>query len=118
METKIKVTTKFRCKGQDYESIEEMPSDLRGACEQAIASLKDSGEVQGGNSTRVILNGTTYESVEELPADVRQLYERAIGSIGGKRGNPWAPRAIAVLISLLGLVALAASLLAARGWPM
>ncbi len=121
METKIKVTTKIRCNGQEYASGEDMPADVRRAYEQAMASLKDSSGVQGGKTTKILLNGREYGSAEEMPTDVRQLYERAIGSVaangGAGSGNRSGSRTVLFLISLLGLAALA-GLVAVRGWPM
>ena len=121
METKIKVTTKIRCNGQDYASSEDMPTDVRRAYEEAMTSLKDSGGVQAGKAKKVILNGREYGSVEEMPDDVRQLYERAIGSVAdnGSTGsrNRSGSKTILFLIALSGLAALA-WLVAVRGWPM
>jgi hypothetical protein len=122
LETKITVTTKIRCNGQDYASGEEMPADVRRAYEQAMASLKISGGVQGGrSSTKILLNGMEYGSVEEMPTDVRQLYERAICSVAANgatgSGNRSTARTVLFLISLLGLGALA-WLIAVRGWPI
>ncbi len=122
METMIKVTTKVRCNGQDFVGVEEMPADVRRAYEQAMASLEDSGGVQGGKtSTKIILNGREYGGVDELPTDVRQLYERAIGSVAANgdtgSGARLARGTILLLISLLGLAALA-WFVGVHGWPI
>jgi len=119
LEAKINVTTNIRCNGQDYASAEEMPPDIRRAYEQAMASMKDSGGVQGSKtSTRIILNGKDYASVEEMPLDVRQLYERAICSVaatGDKSVSRSALRTILFLISLFWFAILLVWLVAARG---
>ena len=41
MAIKVVVKTRFRVNGQDYESVEDMPSDARQACERAMSSLPE-----------------------------------------------------------------------------
>jgi hypothetical protein len=80
LDIKINVKRKFIINGREYNSVEEMPGDVRGIFEKAMSSQAGSGYQinPAATQTHIIFNGTTYESLESMPQDVRQLYEKAL----------------------------------------
>ena len=90
-------TTKITINGQQYDSPEAMPPDVRRMYEEAmrvagssLAGAKGGGNTQvftghtGGLGASVVVNRVitvndrTYGSIDELPPDVRQLYEQTL----------------------------------------
>ena len=88
---------KITINGQQYDSPEAMPPDVRRLYEEAMRTLGPSlASGQSGGSTQaftgqtgrigasvvvnriITVNNRTYGSVDELPPEVRQLYDDAI----------------------------------------
>jgi hypothetical protein len=80
MNINISVKRKFKVNGKEYNSIEEMPHNIREAFEKAIASQADSGlqAKPATMQTKIIFNGTEYKNIDGMPQDVRQLYEKVL----------------------------------------
>ena len=82
MNVNVNVKRKFKINGKEYNSIEEMPPDIRSAFEKAMAS--QTGSDQQANpatmQTKIIFNGTEYQSIDAMPQDIRQLYEKVLKS--------------------------------------
>jgi hypothetical protein len=80
LDIKINVKRKFRINGKEYNSIEEMPGDIREIFEKARSSQAGSGHQinPAPMRTHIIFNGTVYGSIDEMPQDVRQLYEKVL----------------------------------------
>ena len=80
MNVNVNVKHKFKINGKEYNSIEEMPPDIRNAFEKAMASQGDSGQQinPATMQTKIIFNGTEYKSIDAMPQDVRQLYEKVL----------------------------------------
>lgn len=80
MNVNVNVKRKFKVNGKEYNSIEEMPQDIRNAFEKAIASKTGSGQQVNPATmqTKIIFNGTEYQSIDAMPQDVRQLYEKVL----------------------------------------
>lgn len=77
MNVNVNVKRKFKINGKEYNSIEEMPPEIRSAFEKAMAS--QSGTVNPAvTQTKIIFNGTQYQSIDAMPQDVRQLYEKVL----------------------------------------
>jgi hypothetical protein len=74
------VKRKFKINGKEYNSIEEMPQDIRNAFEKAMASKTGTSLPINPASmqTKIIFNGTEYQSIDAMPQDVRQLYEKVL----------------------------------------
>ncbi len=124
MKLNIDVKKKFTVNGKEYASLEEMPADLRRACEAAAVSadkaigLSGSAEVK----TRITFNGKEYESADAMPPEARSIYEKVVRpAIGGKEGGaaqaprprPLTPSSLAfsprwLLVVLAALAAMAA----------
>jgi hypothetical protein len=80
MNVNVNVKRKFKINGKEYNSIEEMPQDIRDAFEKAMASKTGSGLQMNPApvQTKIIFNGTEYQSIDAMPQDVRQLYEKVL----------------------------------------
>jgi len=80
MNVNVNVKRKFKVNGKEYNSIEEMPPDIRNAFEKAIASQAGKGQPVNPTTmqTKIIFNGTEYQSIDAMPQDVRQLYEKVL----------------------------------------
>ena len=80
MNVNVNIKRKFKINGKEYNSIEEMPPEIRNAFEKAMASK--SGEGQQINpatmQTKIIFNGMEYQNIDAMPQDVRQLYEKVL----------------------------------------
>jgi hypothetical protein len=78
----VNVKRKFKINGKEYNSIEEMPPDIRNAFEKAMASQAGSGKQANPatTQTKIIFNGIEYKSVDAMPQEVRQLYEKVLKS--------------------------------------
>ncbi len=76
----INVSRKFKINGKEYNSIEEMPHDIREAFKKVMDSQVGSGHQINSAVTRskIIFNGTEYEKMDAMPQDVRQLYEKVL----------------------------------------
>ena len=82
MNVNVNVKRKFKINGKEYNSIEEMPPDIRNAFEKAMASQTGSGQQINPVTmhTKIVFNGTEYQSIDAMPQDVRQLYEKVLKS--------------------------------------
>ena len=79
MNVNVNVKRKFKINGKEYNSIEEMPADIRNAFEKAMSS--QAGTINPAvTQTKIIFNGTEYPSIDAMPQDVRQLYEKILKS--------------------------------------
>jgi hypothetical protein len=80
MNINVKLKRKFRIGNKEYNSIEEMPADVRETFEKAMVSQTGSGDVINRTSTRtkIIFNGTEYESIDAMSKDIRELYEKVL----------------------------------------
>ena len=86
--------------GQEYNSPEEMPSDVRQAYDGAMNMLLQRNS--GASSSKVNINvktnirfgyqGQTYNNPDEMPPEVRAAYDKAMEQIDkdmeGKGGQP------------------------------
>ena len=103
--------------GQTYQSVDEMPEDVRRNYEIAMRQLGDDDKngipdmlenltnradqnkngvpdsIDGMisnvmvSSTKIIANGTEYSSLDELPPDIRAKYDQAMGSLDANRNG-------------------------------
>jgi hypothetical protein len=80
MNININVKRKFKINGKEYNSIEEMPDDIRETFRKAMDSQTGSGHEINHTAMRanIIFNGTEYDSIEAMPQDVRELYEKVL----------------------------------------
>ena len=88
--------------GKTYNSVNEMPEDVRRQYEQAMSSLKDqngnrvpdiventAGASVVGNAIRILVDGKEFNRIEDLPPEARAKYETAMGALDANRnGTP------------------------------
>ena len=98
------MTTRIIFNGQEYQSLDAMPPEVRQAYDQLIKQLADAdhdgipdilqhgadakllGNIQLSH-TRITVNGKTYETPDEMPPAVRALYDKAMAQAGAGSGN-------------------------------
>ncbi|MFL5807834.1 MAG: hypothetical protein ACJ8CR_39650 [Roseiflexaceae bacterium] len=88
--------------GQEYDSPDAMPPDVRRLYELANQMLADQdgdgvpdlfGQVAGTSqanviqTTQFVVDGKVYTSLDELPAEARQKYEQALGQWDANRNG-------------------------------
>ncbi|MDD5599457.1 MAG: hypothetical protein PHV82_16030 [Victivallaceae bacterium] len=71
------MNVKVNINDKEYNSIEEMPPDIRAAFEKAMASPSNQINISS-QQTKIVFNGIEYKNIEEMPQDIRQLYEKVI----------------------------------------
>ncbi|MDD5679252.1 MAG: uroporphyrinogen decarboxylase family protein [Kiritimatiellae bacterium] len=87
MNISIHIKRKFKINGKEYNSLEEMPDDIREKFKQTMASQADSKHPINLTTTRakITFNGAEYGSMDAMPQDARQLYEKVLKATFGKR---------------------------------
>lgn len=95
------MSNQFIINGKTYNSVDDMPPDVRAQFESMSNLLGDKnqdgvpdllGNVLNGNATvmqtsAIIFDGKTYNSVDELPAEARAKYEQAMGKLADENKN-------------------------------
>jgi len=100
------VSLKIVFNGQEYDSADAMPPDVRKEYEVALETLRKSGGEEilsvlqrdmGVSGTHIkatfreiVVNGKKYDSVDAMPPDVRRTYEQAMARVapGGAGVRP------------------------------
>jgi len=80
MSINISIKRKFKINGKEYNSVEEMPENIREAFKMAMDSQAGSGQRihSAVTHSKITFNGTEYENIDAMPQDVRQLYEKVL----------------------------------------
>lgn len=83
MSVNFEVKKKITVDGKDYESLQDVPPEVRTAILKTLA--------QGGTNTKttIYINGKTYSTIEDLPAPLRAI-------VGGVTALAMKPEAAAV----------------------
>ncbi len=58
--------------GRSYDSVEEMPSEVRRVYDLAVAAQN---EAAANDSVKIVFNGKEYAGMDSMPEDVRKLYQ-------------------------------------------
>jgi hypothetical protein len=66
MGVKFEIKRKITVDGRDYESLDQIPHELRTAVKNALAP-------GAAHKTTIHINGKTYSSLEEMPAPLRAV---------------------------------------------
>jgi len=77
MNINFNLKRKFNVNGKEYNSIEEMPPEIRTAFEKAMA-LHGNQTIPLDTRTTINFNGKEYQSIDEMPPDTRKLYEKVL----------------------------------------
>lgn len=93
---------KITFNGQEYDSPEAMPPEVRQLYQMMTSMLSDANQdgmpdifagVAGAaalttfQSTQFIVDGKAYSSLDELPVEARQKYEQAMGRLDANRNG-------------------------------
>ena len=92
--------------GKTYNSVNEMPEDVRRSYEDAMRNLDNNRNgtpdlFEGAasfqnptanviNATKIVVNGQVFDSLDQLPPDVRAKYEQAMGALDANK-KKWDP---------------------------
>lgn len=71
MQTKINIKKTYKINGQEYDSLEDVPAEIREALWQAATA-------SSAVPTRITVNGVEYDNAEAMPPEIRSLYEGAL----------------------------------------
>ena len=90
MKVNFDVKRKFIVNGEEYNSVEEMPPELRAAYEKAVrsgAGLRIE-KPQVSVQAKIVFNGREYDSLEAMPADVRRVYQSVMKTVETGQASP------------------------------
>jgi hypothetical protein len=88
MEKKIAVTKTTKYVAKTFKNLEEMPSEVRQAYEQAMAASGDPDRTHRfTNVEKIVIDGKEYASVDEMPPGVHRSYEQMQGMINDALEN-------------------------------
>jgi len=73
MTTGIKITRTINVNGKQYNTLDDLPPEIRQACEQAMASGSKQVTIN-----RITINCQEYEGMDFVPAEYRGLLEDAV----------------------------------------
>ena len=71
----------FRINGKDYQTVEEMPPEVRIIYEQRLGKRLSRTATSSRQTTPIFMNGKRYDGEHELPAELRVLYHRIQGAL-------------------------------------
>ena len=80
MKINFDVKRTYKMNGKEYNSLEEMPDDIRKAFEKAVppSSAPAQGIPSQAQRTTIIFNEREYDSIDAMPREIRQLYEKVL----------------------------------------
>jgi hypothetical protein len=95
MAIKVTFDRKLVVNGKEFNSLAELPENIRQACENAVSGLSETPAYASLIKTDIVFNGNKYTSIDAMPQEVRYAYQKALkaaglnlvdeGIIGGKR---------------------------------
>jgi len=86
MKIEVNVERKFIVNGKEYNSLEEIPNDLRQAVEKTM--IDDNAKAHIHTETKIVFNGKEYESIEAMPYTIRQVYEKVLKAVAAGKVSP------------------------------
>jgi hypothetical protein len=90
MKVNFKIKRKIVVNGKEYNSAEDMPTEIREAYEKAVGSGTGvrTEKPQARVMTEIVFNGKEYENLEAMPADVRRVYLSVMKSVETGEASP------------------------------
>jgi hypothetical protein len=78
----VNIKRKYKVNGQEYNSLDEMPADIREVFKKAMDTKAGTGTTltTEKSHTRITFNGKDYDSTEAMPADIRLTYNKILKS--------------------------------------
>lgn len=77
----VSFNSKIRYKGQEYESIDEVPSEIRAPLDKALARVCSDPHAMPGLKSRIVINGRAFSSSAELPPEYRRLIDDSLRAL-------------------------------------
>ncbi len=76
MKININIKRKFKIGGKEYNSLEEMPDDIRATFKKAkvLPSASEHQTSADALGTKIIFNDKEYENIDAMPQNIRKLY--------------------------------------------
>jgi hypothetical protein len=87
---KTNVRTVIRYKGQEFSSVDQLPAEVRPACEVALARGTTSAAAPAVKE-QIFLNGQHFASPDEMSPAERKLYDDAISFVRENATHSTAP---------------------------
>jgi hypothetical protein len=82
MATKVTFDRKFIVNGKEFNSLDELPENIRQACENAVSDLSGTPRHASVIKTDIFFNGKQYTSIDAMPQDDRCAYQQALKAAG------------------------------------
>ncbi len=113
----VSFNSKIRYKGQEYDSLDEVPGAIRGPLERALGRVCPDRHATPALNSRILINGHAFSGSAELPPEYRQLMDdtlrtllpidRAIGIAAADEYSSACRGTIGLTTLLIGALALA-----------
>jgi hypothetical protein len=76
--------TNIRINGRDYANADEMPVDIRAACDRAVdetAELHSGARLAAKLNAKIIVDGNEFNNAGEMSVDDRHSYHEALAAL-------------------------------------
>lgn len=80
MGIEVDVKRKFVVNGEEYASLDALPSDIRETLQKTLK--EDKSRVEVNIDTSIVFNGKEYTGADQMPAETRQAYEKVMKAAG------------------------------------
>ena len=77
----VSFNSKIRYKGCEYDSIDEVPADIRAPLDRALARVCSDRNATPGLRSRIVIDGRAFSSLAELPVEYRQLMDDSLRAL-------------------------------------
>jgi hypothetical protein len=82
MAIKVTFDRKLVLNGKEFNSIDELPENVRQVCKNAVSDLSGAPGHGSVIKTDIIFNGKQYTSIDAMPQDARVVYRQALKAAG------------------------------------
>jgi hypothetical protein len=82
MSIKVTFDRKLVVNGKEFNSIDELPENIRQACENAVSGFSGRPTHASVIKTDIVFNGKQYTSIDAMPQDDRYAYHQALKAAG------------------------------------
>jgi hypothetical protein len=113
----VSFNSKIRYKGHEYDSIDEVPAEIRAPLDKALARVWSGTKGAPELNSRIVINGHAFSSTADLPPRYRRLIDDSLHAllpidkaiaVAAAREYSYTTRGVAGLATmLLGGIALA-----------
>ena len=82
MGIKVTLDRKLVVNGKEFNSIDELPENVRRVCKSAVSDLSGTSGHGSFAKTDIIFNGKHYTSIDAMPQEARDFYRQALQAAG------------------------------------